>query len=85
MENKFKDPESRNRLKQIKTDAQKQIERNKVILKDLVNRYSCTHSGHLCAGREEGPTPKENKTKNIWREARWTTTNWEARRHSPHS
>lgn len=40
MENKFKDPESRNRLKQIKTDAQKQIERNKVILKDLVNRYS---------------------------------------------
>ena len=70
MENKFKDPESRNRLKQIKTDAQKQIERNKVILKDLVNRYLCMHSDRLCASQGEGPTHKEKKTKSTSREAR---------------
>jgi hypothetical protein len=40
MENKYKDPESKNRMKQIKLDATKQIERNKVILKDLINKYS---------------------------------------------
>lgn len=38
IENKYKDPESKNRLKQLKTDAQKQIERNKIILKDIINR-----------------------------------------------
>lgn len=36
MDAKFRDPEAKNRLKQIKNDAQKQIERNKVILKDLI-------------------------------------------------
>jgi hypothetical protein len=36
METKYRDPEAKNRLKQIKTDAQKQIERNKIILKDLI-------------------------------------------------
>ena len=70
MENKFKDPESRNRLKQIKVDAQKQIERNKVILKDLVNRYLCTHSDHLCASQEEGPTLKAKIAKTTSREGR---------------
>lgn len=39
IETKYKDPESKNKLKQIKLDAQKQIERNKIILKDLINRY----------------------------------------------
>jgi len=38
METKYRDPESKNRLKQLKTDAQKQIERNKIILKDLINK-----------------------------------------------
>lgn len=33
MDKKFKDPESRNKLKNLKVDAQKQIERNKIILK----------------------------------------------------
>jgi len=38
MEAKHRDPESKNRLKQLKADAQKQIERNKIILKDLINK-----------------------------------------------
>jgi hypothetical protein len=38
IENKYRDPESKNRLKQLKADAQKQIERNKIILKDLINK-----------------------------------------------
>ena len=33
MDKKFKDPESRNKIKNLKADAQKQIERNKIILK----------------------------------------------------
>lgn len=33
MEIKFKDPESKNKLKNLKIDGQKQIERNKIILK----------------------------------------------------
>lgn len=40
METKYRDPESKNRLKQLKSDAQKQIERNKIILKDLINKYA---------------------------------------------
>lgn len=39
METKYRDPESKNKLKQLKVDAQKQIERNKIILKDLINKY----------------------------------------------
>lgn len=39
METKYRDPESKNKLKQLKADAQKQIERNKIILKDLINKY----------------------------------------------
>ncbi len=38
MDKKFKDPESKNKLKNLKMDAQKRIERNKVILKDLINK-----------------------------------------------
>lgn len=38
MENKYRDPESKNRIKQLKNDAQKQIDRNRVILKDLINK-----------------------------------------------
>lgn len=45
MENKYKDPESKNRMKQIKLDATKQIERNKVILKDLINKYPPPQTG----------------------------------------
>jgi hypothetical protein len=33
MEKQFKDPESKNKIKNLKADAQRQIERNKVILK----------------------------------------------------
>lgn len=38
MESKYRDPESKNRIKQLKNDAQKQIDRNRVILKDLINK-----------------------------------------------
>ena len=38
MSDRFKDPESKNKLKAIKVDAQKQIQRNKVIMKDLINK-----------------------------------------------
>lgn len=38
MENKYRDPESKNKIKQLKNDAQKQIDRNRVILKDLINK-----------------------------------------------
>ena len=40
IEAKYRDPESKTRLKQLKMDAQKQIERNKIILKDLINKYA---------------------------------------------
>lgn len=36
IESRFKDPESKNKLKTIKADAQKQIQRNKIIMKDLI-------------------------------------------------
>ena len=36
IESRFKDPESKNKLKTLKTDAQKQIQRNKIIMKDLI-------------------------------------------------
>lgn len=45
IEAKHRDPESKNRLKQLKADAQKQIERNKIILKDLINKYCHPHAG----------------------------------------
>lgn len=39
MEGKYRDPESKNKIKQLKGDAQKQIERNKIILKDIITEY----------------------------------------------
>jgi len=38
MERKYRDPESKTKIKQLKNDAHKQIERNKIILKDLINK-----------------------------------------------
>lgn len=38
MDTKFKDPESKNKLKALKMDAQKQVERNKIIMKDFINK-----------------------------------------------
>jgi len=38
MEKKFRDPESRNKLKNLKADAQKQIERNKRIMEEFINK-----------------------------------------------
>ena len=63
MENKFKDPESKNKLKQLKTDSQKQIERNKIILKDFNNQYLSVHIGHLCVDLKEIVAIKTTKTK----------------------
>ena len=44
MEGKYRDPESKTKLKQLKADAQKQIERNKIILKELINKYLSTYA-----------------------------------------
>ena len=44
MENKYRDPESKNKTKTLKADAQKQIERNKIILKDIIRRYPIAHA-----------------------------------------
>lgn len=43
MERKFRDPESKTKIKQLKTEAHKQIERNKIILKELINKYLFGH------------------------------------------
>jgi hypothetical protein len=55
-ESKFRDPESKNRMKQVKADAQKQIERNKIILKDLINKYSILQSDPSRRGPSVVPT-----------------------------
>lgn len=44
IETRFKDPESKNKLKNIKAEAQKQIQRNKVIMKDLITKSFLVHS-----------------------------------------
>lgn len=44
IEQRFRDPESKNKLKNIKTEAQKQIQRNKVIMKDLITKSFLAHS-----------------------------------------
>ncbi len=38
MDTKFRDPESKNKLKNLKADAQKQIERNKRIMEEFINK-----------------------------------------------
>jgi len=38
MDKKFRDPESKNKLKNLKADAQKQIERNKRIMEEFINK-----------------------------------------------
>ena len=65
IENKFKDPESKNKLKQLKIDAQKQIERNKIILKDFINQYLSVHLDHLYVDQKEIIANKTTKTKMI--------------------
>ena len=44
MERKFRDPESKNKIKQLKNEAHKQIDRNKIILKELINKYTLDHA-----------------------------------------
>lgn len=72
IENKFKDPESKNKLKQLKIDAQKQIERNKIILKDFINQYVTQDIDNLSAGQGErgGKTHKMRKMDTIGKEVR---------------
>lgn len=38
MDKKYKDPESKNKLRGLKADAQKQIERNKTIMREFINK-----------------------------------------------
>lgn len=74
MENKYRDPESKNKLKQLKADAQKQIERNKIILKDFINRYKTCNAGRLWVDPEA--IPRAKTPRDTCREVRWTTGIW---------
>jgi hypothetical protein len=73
IENKYRDPESKNRLKQLKVDAQKQIERNKIILKDVINRYKAINLALSLAGQVAKQTLKVKIHKDTWKEEQWTT------------
>jgi hypothetical protein len=44
IEARFHDPESKNKLKTLKADSQKQIQRNKIIMKDLITKSFLAHS-----------------------------------------
>lgn len=77
MDRKFKDPESRNKLKNLKTDAQKQIERNKIIMKDFINKYhlDLQFSDHSCESPKEALTQTRTPTSSC-KAAKSTTNNW---------
>lgn len=77
MDRKFKDPESRNKLKNLKTDAQKQIERNKIIMKDFINKYhlDLQFSDHSCESPREALTLTKTQTSSC-KAAKSTTNNW---------
>lgn len=67
MENKYRDPESRNKTKQLKADAQKQIERNKIILKDIINTYPTKQLETIYVDLKALWAQKERKTRtSIW-------------------
>jgi formate-dependent nitrite reductase cytochrome c552 subunit len=68
METKYRDPESKNKLKQLKADAQKQIERNKIILKDLINKYQINNEGLLQAGQSVATMKKTTVLPYCWEE-----------------
>lgn len=66
MENKYRDPESKTKIKQIKGDAQKQIERNKIILKELINKFLICNIDHLHPALSANPTT-QRKVRGIWK------------------
>ncbi len=66
IETKYRDPESKNRLKQLKLDAQKQIERNKIILKDLINKYPYNQVDPLRLDQSDVPTNSKIQRSICW-------------------
>ena len=66
METKYRDPESKNKIKQLKGDAQKQIERNRIILKDIITEYPFVEP----VPSRGGPSGRRTRTttRNCWRE-----------------
>lgn len=66
MENKYRDPESKNKIKQLKNDAQKQIDRNRVILKDLINKYPYIESGPSLRDRSASSTSSKTARTTCW-------------------
>jgi hypothetical protein len=62
MEKKFRDPESKNKIKQLKNEAHKQIERNKIILKELINKYPIPNTDHSL-NAPYWPTTKPNPSR----------------------
>lgn len=78
IESKYRDPESKTKLKQIKNDAEKQIQRNKVILKDFINKYHPFKTDLLQGNREETRETMKIKIINISKEERLTMGQMEA-------
>ena len=74
MENRFRDPESKNKIKQLKNDAHKQIDRNKHILKELINKYFLPDLGLSHDAPSLLTTTKMNLQKATSREGPSTTT-----------
>lgn len=66
MESKYRDPESKTKIKQIKGEAQKQIERNKIILKELINKFLINNIDHSHHALSASPTI-QRKVKGIWK------------------
>ena len=74
MEKQFRNPEAKNKIKQLKVDAHKQIDRNKIILKELINKYNKLDLGPLLLGLWVDHTSTNNsKDKSILREVKLTT------------
>ena len=72
METKYRDPEAKSKIKQLKGDAQKQIERNRIILKDIITGYPFVKSVPL----REDPLEKTTSmtTPSCSKEEQSTTT-----------
>lgn len=76
MDRKFKDPESRNKLKNLKIESQKQIERNKTIMKDFINRYKFRlNKDHSCESLRAAHIHKKTPV-NLLKAGRSITRSW---------
>ncbi len=63
-------------MKQVKVDAQKQIERNKIILKDLINKYPLLQTDPSQPDPSAVPTTTKTIARTICRVDVSTITTW---------